>query len=59
MQVLNENDSPLLNETLTALKLDETAGMSTDDFEESNKKHSINGLLFCNTRGFNITLGSK
>lgn len=49
----------MLNETLTALKLDETAGMSTDDFEESNKKHSINGLLFCNTRGFNITLGSK
>ncbi|CAL8466619.1 g6155 [Coccomyxa elongata] len=58
-QILNENDSPLLNDTLTALNLNETAGLSADDFAESNKKHSINGLLFCNARGFNITLGTK
>lgn len=59
LQVLNENDSPLLNETLASLSLNETAGMSADDFAESNKKHSINGLVFCNARGFNMTLGTK
>ena len=59
VQVLNENDSPLLNDTLAALNLNETAGMSADDFAESNKKHSINGLLFCNARNFSITLGTK
>ena len=57
--MLNENDSPLIKETLTTLKLNETAGLSEDDCGESNKKHTINGLLFCNARGFNMTLGTK
>ena len=58
VQVINENQSPLLTQTLAALDLNETAGLSSDDFTESNLKHSINGFIFCNTPGFNMTLGS-
>ena len=58
LQIINENASPLLPYTLSALGLNATAGLSADDFEESNLKHSINGLIFCNTPGFNMALGS-
>ncbi len=59
-QVINENDSPLLNDTLTALGLNATGGFgSPDDFTESNMKHSMNGLLFCNAQNFTMTLGTK
>ncbi len=58
LQIINENASPLLPYTLSALGLNATAGLSEDDFTESNLKHSINGLIFCNTPGFNMPLGS-
>ena len=58
MQVINENASPLLPDTLAALGLNETAGLSSDDFTESNLKHSINGFIFCNTPGLDMALGS-
>ena len=57
-QVINENASPLLPQTLAALGLNETAGLSADDFTESNLKHSINGRIFCNADGFDMTLGT-
>ena len=58
MQVINENESPLLPQTLAALGLNETAGLSADDFSESNLKHSINGFIFCNTPGLVMAVGS-
>jgi hypothetical protein len=58
-QILNENSSPLLANSLAARGLNGTAGLSPDDFQESNMKHSMNGLLFCNARDFNVTLGQK
>ena len=58
MQVIDENVSPLLPETLAAVDRNSTAGLSPDDFNESNLKHSINGFIFCNTPGFDMTLGT-
>jgi hephaestin len=58
VQVINENVSPLLPETLAALDMNGTAGLSPDDFNESNLKHSINGFIFCNTPGLDMTLGT-
>ena len=58
LQIINENASPLLPYTLAALGLNDTAGLSEDDFAESNLKHSINGFIFCNTPGFNMVLGA-
>ena len=50
--------SPLLPQTLAALDITGTAGLSPDDFNESNLKHSINGFIFCNTPGLDMTLGT-
>lgn len=58
VQVINENESPLLPQTLAALDLNKTAGLSADDFTESNLKHSINGFIFCNTPGLNMAFGT-
>jgi hephaestin len=58
VQVINENVSPLLPETLAALDVNGTAGLSPDDFNESNLKHSINGFIFCNTPSLHMNLGT-
>ena len=34
-----------------------TSAVSLPELEESNKKHTINGLLFCNLPGLNMSMG--
>ena len=59
-QVMNENDSPLLNKTRAMAGWTNATGpLSSDDFEESNKKHEMNGFLFCNTPGLVAPFGRK
>ncbi|KAK9841799.1 hypothetical protein WJX81_003935 [Elliptochloris bilobata] len=59
-QVMNENESPLLNKTRAAAGWKNATGpLSADDFKESNKKHQMNGFVFCNAPGMNAPLGQK
>ena len=59
-QVMNENESPLLNKTREMNHwTNDTGPLSADDFEESNKKHEMNGFLYCNTPGLVAPFGRK
>ena len=59
-QVMNENESPLLNKTRAMHHwTNDTGPLSSDDFEESNKKHEMNGFLYCNTPGLIAPLNRK
>ena len=57
---MNENESPLLNKTRAMNHWTNATGpLSSDDFTESNKKHEMNGFLYCNTPGLIAPLGRK
>lgn len=57
---MNENESPLLNKTRAMNGwTNDTGPLSSDDFEESNKKHEMNGFLYCNTPGLVAPFGRK
>lgn len=59
-QVVDESASPFA--TASAKKFggaDGQNGISDDDFGESSLKHSINGRIFCNLDGLNVTAGEK
>ena len=57
---MNENESPLLNATRASLGWTNLTGpLSSDDFTESNKKHQMNGFVFCNAPGMDAPMGRK
>lgn len=57
---MNENESPLLNKTRAAAGwTNDTGPLSADDFEESNKMHSMNGFVFCNAPNMSAPFGRK
>ena len=56
---MDENSSPLLNATMAKHGLSGTAGLSLEDFEASNKKHTVGSRIFCNTQGLNARQGSR
>lgn len=57
-QVFNEANSPF-NEANTARAAKALAALNEEDRAESAKKYSINGYLFCNLPGLNMTVGDK
>lgn len=57
-QILDENSSPLLDANLagrTAADL----GVTEDGFAEANLKHAVNGFIYCNTPGLEMTQGER
>eukprot|EP00884_Botryococcus_braunii_P010532 jgi/Botrbrau1/19480/Bobra.0609s0001.2 len=57
---MNENSSPLLQQTLSALNAsDDSMGLGHEEFEESNMMHGINGFVFCNLPGLNAGQGER
>ena len=59
-QVMNENESPLLNATRASLGWTNLTGsLSSGDFTESNKMHQMNGFVFCNAPGMDAPMGRK
>ena len=61
--IQDENASPLLLKSMEAVGLvdsvDDPAGPAwSSDFEETNRKHSVNGYLYCNMPPINATRGS-
>lgn len=58
MQVFNEADSPFA-EVNNAAYAKALAALSEEDQAESAKKYSINGFLFCNLPGLNMTVGDR
>lgn len=48
--VSNENDSPYLEDNVnaTAAAIGQAFNVTSEDFEESNLMHGINGFLYCN-----------
>jgi hypothetical protein len=55
MQVQNENLSHYLKANCKAYGCDE----DDDDFEESNLMHSMNGRMYANLEGLEMTVGDK
>lgn len=58
LQVFNEGASPYY-EANAAAAADALAEMTENDRVEANKKYSINGFLFCNVPGMNMTVGDR
>jgi len=58
LQVFNEEASPYY-EANAAAAADALAEMTEEDRTEANKKYSINGFLFCNVPGMNMTVGDR
>ncbi|EFJ39308.1 hypothetical protein VOLCADRAFT_108685, partial [Volvox carteri f. nagariensis] len=59
-QIINEELSPYWDVNLAASQINETdldAGTSAV-YHEGNRKHSINGFLYCNLPGLNIPAGA-
>jgi hypothetical protein len=47
MQILNENQSPFLEDNLGGRTAEELKLGSPEELEESLLKHSVNGYLYC------------
>lgn len=59
-QINNENTSPFYGSNVEKYAgEDGLGGLSEDDFNTANLKHAINGRLFCNLEGLNMTTGEK
>ena len=56
--VLNENSSALLDKNIAAY-LPGFTNPNPEDFEESNKKHTINGMFMGNLAGLNMNKGER
>ncbi|GBF99637.1 multicopper ferroxidase [Raphidocelis subcapitata] len=59
LQVFNENNSPFYEENMAAADPAALAGLSEDDLMESNTKYTVNGFLWCNLPGLNMTVGDR
>lgn len=60
VQINNENTSPFYGANVEKYAgEDGLGGLSEDDFNTANLKHAINGRLFCNLEGLNMTTGEK
>jgi hypothetical protein len=57
-QVFNEDNSPFA-EANTAGATKALAALSEEERVQAAKKHSINGFLFCNQPGLNMTVGDR
>jgi hypothetical protein len=57
--VFNENNSPYYEENMAAADPKALVGVSEDDVIESNTKYSVNGFLWCNLAGLNMTVGDR
>ncbi|NXN19431.1 HEPH protein, partial [Indicator maculatus] len=58
--VFDENRSWYLNANIKYyLRMEETSVKKDDGFEESNRMHAINGLMFGNLPGLNVCEGDK
>nr|XP_030128351.3 hephaestin isoform X1 [Taeniopygia guttata]XP_030128352.3 hephaestin isoform X1 [Taeniopygia guttata] len=58
--VFDENLSWYLNANIKYyLRMEETSVKKDDDFEESNRMHAINGLMFGNLPGLDVCEGDK
>eukprot|EP00879_Flechtneria_rotunda_P000261 GHRR01000344.1.p1 GENE.GHRR01000344.1~~GHRR01000344.1.p1 ORF type:complete len:1159 (+),score=375.53 GHRR01000344.1:116-3592(+) len=58
LQVYNEQNSPFW-EFNSQAHADKLANMTEEDLFEANRKFSINGFLYCNMPGLNMTVGEK
>ncbi|MBI1837487.1 MAG: multicopper oxidase domain-containing protein [Flavobacteriia bacterium] len=56
--VINENSSSYINQNITTY-LPGFTNPNPDDFEESNKKHTINGMLMGNLPGLDMKRGER
>jgi hephaestin len=56
--VFNEESSPFY-ESNAAAASSELAALHEDERQEGNKKYSINGFLYCNIPGLNMTVGDR
>jgi hypothetical protein len=56
--VYTEKNSPFF-EANSAAHAAALAGMSEEDQDESNKKYSINGFIYCNMPNLNMTVGDR
>lgn len=56
--MFNEAASPFY-EANSAAAADALAELSEEDKAESDKKYSINGFIFCNLPGLNMTVGDR
>lgn len=57
--MFNENNSPYYEENMAAADPKALVGVSEDDVIESNTKYSVNGFLWCNLAGLNMTVGDR
>lgn len=57
-KVFNEMNSPFY-EANAKPRAKQLANMSEEDAAESNMKYSLNGYIYCNLPGLNMTVGEK
>ncbi|XP_065137982.1 hephaestin-like protein 1a isoform X2 [Paramisgurnus dabryanus] len=57
--VFDENESHYLDENINTYLIKTDTDRSDKDFMESNRMHSINGKLYSNLHGLNMTEGDK
>eukprot|EP00775_Hariotina_reticulata_P011260 gene11260-11409_t len=58
LQVFNEKNSPFY-ESNSANAAKQLANMSETDVDESNLKYTVNGYIYCNLPGLNMTVGDR
>jgi hypothetical protein len=56
--VFNEKNSPFY-ESNSASAVQQLANMTEEDADESNLKYTINGYIYCNLPGLNMTVGDR
>jgi hypothetical protein len=56
--VFNEANSPFY-EANAEPHAKALANMTEEDAAESNMKYTVNGFMFCNTPGMNMTVGDR
>ena len=59
LQIFNENVSPFYEENLGSRTYSSVGLDSEQALEESLMKHTVNGYIFCNVPGINMTLGEN